>query len=113
MPWARDLARAQINALPVGPTASERAADTPIVVLEVEDQFRSRVIYWRWHTPHPYDFTARVVLEVARRVATSDLYGWLTPGQVLSPRKNELSSGVGYLRGCRLDDREPRMAETA
>jgi hypothetical protein len=104
IPAVRDLARVQIDALPDGPAPQDRKVETLTLVLEIEDLFQGTIIDWRWHTLNPYDFTAQVVVEVAKRVAASQLTGWLTSSEVLLPKKEDLTSADGYLRGCRLDD---------
>lgn len=111
MAWARDLARLQFDALPSGPTPRERRDETHVMVLEVEDVFQGLVLHWAWHTPNPYAFTARVVVEVAKRVAAGELYGWLTPAEVLQPTKDDLYGRIEYLRGCALDERRSPVRE--
>jgi short subunit dehydrogenase-like uncharacterized protein len=109
---ARDLACLQFSPLPDGPTKEERRREDHVVVLEIEDLFQSRVLHWAWRTPNPYDFTARVVLETARRVAATTLVGWLTPAQVLTPESPaDLSADRGYLRGCTLQERPAAVPE--
>ena len=105
MRWTRDLVRLQLNLLPEGPTARDREAEGHAVILDIEDPFQERILDWLWHTPNPYDFTTRVVVETAKRVARSELSGWLTPSEVLQPSKQELTANDGHLRGCRLDER--------
>jgi hypothetical protein len=105
MPWARDLARLQLNALPAGPTPQERATETHFIVLEIEDPFQNRIVHWGWRTPNPYDFTARVVVEIARAIPALKQDGWRTPSDVLRPTKADLIAPSGYLRGCELHER--------
>jgi short subunit dehydrogenase-like uncharacterized protein len=88
MTWVRELANFQISFLPPGPTETEREAQTHVVLLEIEDVFREKVVEARFETPNAYQFTAQVVIAIARRLASdreSDppLIGWLTPSQVL------------------------------
>jgi short subunit dehydrogenase-like uncharacterized protein len=111
MPWARDLARLQFDALPSGPTPRERRQETHVIVLEIEDVFQELLLHWAWHTTNTYNFTARVVVEVAKRVAAGDRYGWLTPAEVLQPTKDDLCGGIEYLRGCALDERRSPVRE--
>jgi short subunit dehydrogenase-like uncharacterized protein len=111
IPWVRDLARLQISALPEGPTRQELRTETHVILLEIEDPVRSRIINWRWQTPNAYQFTAQVVVAVAKKVAEDKpamekLTGWLTPAEVLQPQKEDLTGDPGPLRGCRLDDRK-------
>ena len=105
IPLVRDVGRLQLMALPVGPTPEERAADTGLLVLEIEDPFQARVVHWAWHTPNSYDFTAQVVVEVARKVAGSDRSGWWLPSEILQPTTQDLEGRADYLRGCRLAER--------
>ena len=69
---------------------------------EIEDRFQTRIIDWHWHTPNPYVFTARVVVELAQRVMRTALNGWLTPGDLLDKGLEDLTADSGFLRGCRL-----------
>ena len=102
MPVSRELARAQFSILPDGPTEHELAAEPHTIVLEIEDRFQTRIIDWHWHTPNPYVFTARVVVELAQRVMRTGLNGWLTPGDLLDKGLEDLTADSGFLRGCRL-----------
>jgi short subunit dehydrogenase-like uncharacterized protein len=113
LPLTRDLARVQLSALPVGPTPQERRAETHCIVLEIEDAFQTRIVHWGWHTPNPYDFTAQVVVQVARAVASGDWPGWRTPAEVLRPVRKDLTAQAGYLRGCHLHARRTILQETA
>jgi len=108
LPWTRELAALSVTTLPLGPTPQERAMERHRIVLEIEDPLQRSLVGWRWHTPNPYDFTARVVVEIGRRVVSSasTLSGWLTPAEVLSPSTSNLTSPASaedYLRGCSLD----------
>jgi len=102
LPVSRELARAQFSILPDGPTERELAAEPHTLVLEIEDRFQTRIIDWHWHTPNPYVFTARVVVELAQRVMRTALNGWLTPGDLLDKGLEDLTADSGFLRGCRL-----------
>lgn len=114
LPWTRTLAGLQFDALPAGPNKEERAAESHLVVLEIEDRLQQRVIDWTWHTPNPYDFTARIVIDIACEVAKANgaLYGWLTPAEVLQ-RTADLQNPVGALRGCRLTERKTELSDVA
>jgi hypothetical protein len=120
MSWARELARLQLSALPAGPTPQERRTESHFVVLTIEDLYQNEVIDWGWHTPNPYDFTARIVLEVASTVVNEHLSGWLTPSDVLKPTKASLTHPEhaderppSYLRGCQLTERRTLTKPTA
>lgn len=110
-PWSRNIVRLQLNALPEGPTPQERDSEPHLLVLEIDDRFQRPLIHWAWHTPNPYDFTARVALEIARRVARSNQYGWLTPAEVLQPTLDQLLGPTGYLRSCHLTQRHTAALE--
>ena len=89
MTWVRELANFQIGFLPPGPSETEREAQRHVVVLEVEDVYREKVIDLRFETPNAYQFTAQVAIAAASRLASEPagakvpLTGWLTPSQVL------------------------------
>jgi short subunit dehydrogenase-like uncharacterized protein len=102
LPVSRELARAQFSVLPDGPTEHELATEPHTIVLEIEDRFQTRIIDWHWHTPNPYVFTARVVVELAQRVMRTSLNGWLTPCDLVDKRLEDLTADSGFLRGCRL-----------
>jgi hypothetical protein len=104
----RVVARQQIDLLPPGPTEQELGTERHIVLLEIEDPVRTRIIDWWWETPNAYQFTAQVVLEIAKRLAGAGYEGWLTPGAILGLEKFHLVDGPKYsdaLRDCRLHDR--------
>ena len=105
IPWVRALARQQIELLPPGPTKQELREERHVILLEIEDPVRTRIIDWRWETPNSYQFTAQVVLEIARETAKGQAAGWLTPAAVLRPRKGDLTGDLGALRNCQLHER--------
>jgi hypothetical protein len=76
-----------------------------VVLLDIETPDRARVIDWRWETPNVYQFTAQVVVEIAVKTLQDRSIGWLTPGAILHPQRQDLTSSEGALRGCRLDER--------
>ncbi|SEB16069.1 saccharopine dehydrogenase NADP-binding domain-containing protein [Variovorax sp. YR216] len=84
--WSEMLA----DQLPEGPSPRERERDRHTVLLEIEDARLQTVIDWQLDTPNCYDFTARSVVAVAKRIlcATADeidasLRGWRTPAELL------------------------------
>ena len=99
------LVEQQIRFLPPGPSDEKLRDEHAIVLLDIEDPVRTRIVDWRWETPNPYQFTAQVVVEIAKRLIANPLTGWLTPGAVLRPTKASLTAAVGALRDCRLSDR--------
>jgi hypothetical protein len=92
------------------PTERELRDERPVVLLEIEDPVRTRIIDWRWETPNAYQFTAQVVVEIAKEIAEGASVGWLTPGAVLRRRKNDRTSNRA-LRDCRLNARMSRAPE--
>ena len=53
IPWVRFLAGQRIGLLPSGPTKQELRDDKQVVLLEIEDPLRTKIIDWRWETPAP------------------------------------------------------------
>ncbi len=78
------LVQQPISFLSEGPTLEERESDTHIILLDIEDPFRTRIINWRWETPNVYQFTAQLAVAVAMQVAKGKLEGWCTPAQALA-----------------------------
>jgi short subunit dehydrogenase-like uncharacterized protein len=105
IPGVRFLVRQQIEFLPEGPTPEDLRDETHVILLDIEDPARAKLIDWRWETPNAYQFTAQVVVEIAAKTVKGPSVGWLTPGAVLRPLPNQLTSTHGALRGCRLDER--------
>jgi saccharopine dehydrogenase (NAD+, L-lysine-forming) len=70
---------------------------------------RTAVVDWWWETPNAYQFTAQVVVAIAGKIAADGAAGWLTPGEVLQPRRDpatgQLAGASDALRDCRLNDR--------
>ena len=105
IPGVRFLVQQQIEFLPEGPTPEDLLDERHVILLDIEDPARARLVDWRWDTPNAYQFTAQVVVEIAAKTIEGSGVGWLTPGAVLHPRRQELTSTQGALRGCRLDER--------
>ena len=82
-PGVRGAANASLGFLPVGPEVEERMATRHVVLLEIEDPFRQRLVEWRLETPDVYQWTAQVAVAVAMRVTRPGLKGWVTPSEVL------------------------------
>jgi short subunit dehydrogenase-like uncharacterized protein len=101
------LVQQQIKLLPPGPTDEELEHDREMVVLEIEDPVRTRLVHWRWETPNAYQFTAQVVVEIARRLTGAGVIGWRTPGTILQPHKAQLTAMQGVYRNCELSERLP------
>jgi short subunit dehydrogenase-like uncharacterized protein len=99
-PYARGLTQAQMKLLPEGPTAEERQAGRHVVVLEIEDEFHTRVIDWCFQTPDVYQLTAQIAVAAARNMARSGFTerGWLTPAEGLGLTKIE---GADAFEGCK------------
>ncbi len=105
IPWMRALTQAQLSLLPEGPTQEELKRQRHVVVLEIEDAYRTRKIDWQWETPNVYQFTAQLVVEVARQVAATQENGWMTPAQALRSLDLVKVDDSGPLRGCVLKQR--------
>jgi short subunit dehydrogenase-like uncharacterized protein len=109
LPWVRDIAAFQIDGVVPDPTPQALETETRTLVLEIDDPQQQRILEWCWQTPNPYLFTARVVMAIAQQLAEhrASVHGWLTPSEILQPKKAELTSTVGYLRDCTLRQRRP------
>jgi short subunit dehydrogenase-like uncharacterized protein len=111
LPWMRTLVRYSTELLPEGPTDTELAEQREILLLEIEDVFRTRIIDWRWETPNAYQFTAQVVVAISGALASGakqsgePLSGWVTPAEVLRAADVRITDPAGALRGCRLEMR--------
>jgi hypothetical protein len=111
LPLSRAITSVQLWLLPDRLTKPELEEDRQVVVLEVEDRFRRRVVDWRWSTPNTYQFTAQLALAIARKLATSGpaakLRGWLTPAEVLEPAVVDKKLDGDAFQGCYpLDERQ-------
>jgi hypothetical protein len=109
LPWVQTLTHAQLSFLPDGPGPQELARQRHIVVLEIEDLYRTRLIDWRLETPNVYQFTAQLAVAVARRVVDGKLTGWITPATALDLPADALdqkeSDRDEVLRGCTRQER--------
>ena len=100
-PGVRGAANAWLGLLPVGPEVEERMETRHVVLLEIEDPFRQRLVEWRLETPDVYQWTAQVAVAVAMRVTRPGLKGWVTPSEVLGFTKEALEKASDRaLRGC-------------
>ena len=102
---AKALAVPMTEVLGTGPTAKEREHERHVVLLDIEDAYRTRLVDWRWETPNVYQFTAQLVVAVALRLAAGSYAGCLTPAQILADLSLEPPSQGSVLRGCRLERR--------
>lgn len=106
LPAVQAVTQQSVALLAAGPTQAERRDERHVVLLEIEDRFRSPLIEWRWETPNVYQFTAHLVAAVADELCNAtDLVGWVSPSQALEPAKLVLDASDGPLRGCRLQRR--------
>ena len=114
LPILRELTRWQIDMLPEGPDAKERADNSHRVVLQIEDRYRQLVVDWCIATGDPYELTARLALAVARKVAeTESPGGWLTPADVLGLWQSLIDQGLDSpLVGCRTERPSKAVAHT-
>jgi short subunit dehydrogenase-like uncharacterized protein len=108
LPWARALMGAQLSLLPEGARHQELERQRHVVVLEIEDVYRRRLIDWRWETPNVYQFTAQLVVpiacRVAHRAAEGKQLGWVTPADALGLQ----NTNVDLLPDCKLEKREAK-----
>jgi len=112
LPWVRAITAAQLSLLPDYLTQSELDQDPHVVVLEIEDRFRRRLVDWRWKAPNVYQFTAQLAVGIASTVAPPRaLKGWVTPAQALGtiPLRADKSLAGDTFRGC--DGLEERQSE--
>ena len=111
LPWVRSLTDAQLSFLSDGPGPQELKQERHVVVVEIEDQYRTRLIDWRLETPNVYQFTAQLAIAVARSVVDQKLAGWITPAHALNLPTDALDRKDAErdkaLRGCK---RQGRMA---
>lgn len=106
IPAVRAVVQQPAALLAEGPTRDERRDERHIILLEIEDPFRSVLIDWRWETPNVYQFTAHLVAAVAAELGTGKpLKGWVTPAEVLGAIPAGAPDPLGPLRGCRLQRR--------
>ena len=100
------VAQQSVGVLAAGPTQEERKEERHLVLLEIEDAFRSPLVSWRWDTPNVYQFTAHLAAAIAAQLCVAkDLAGWVPPCEVLRPLQLALDASTGPLRGCRLQRR--------
>ena len=81
-PW-KEISRRWLGLWPNGPGREERDVSSQIVVAEVEDRYQ-RCVRGRLETDNSYDFTVRVVAEIAQALVSSDaplVGGLFTPQQ--------------------------------
>jgi len=101
LPLARWVIGAQLSLLPESPAQSELDRQRHVVVLEIEDLYRRRLVDWRWDTPNVYQFTAELVVAIARGVAKGvKEAGWVTPAAALGV----ISLGQYPFRDCSLPE---------
>jgi short subunit dehydrogenase-like uncharacterized protein len=111
IPVVGALARTQIAFLPAGPTEQELEDERHVMLLQIEDAYRTKIIDWRLDCPNVYQLTAQIAVAVAAQVAGNlddpdrRLTGWRTPAEILGPLEWPLPGDCEALRGCRLDDR--------
>ena len=108
LPWVRALTAAQPQLLPDCLSQSEQDQDPSVVVIEIEDRFRTLLVDWRWKTPNVNQFTAQLVVGTARNVASCGATGWVTPAQALRPIElnSEFEVKGDEFQGCELEERQ-------
>jgi short subunit dehydrogenase-like uncharacterized protein len=110
LPCVGAVARFQASLLPEGPTAYKRLASRNLVVLQIEDAWRTPVIDWRLAGPNIYDVTADAVTKITECFCKDQLprglSGWCTPAEVLGPCVDPATMAPGIpLDGCSLERR--------
>jgi hypothetical protein len=90
--------------LPDSETFDQMERDWQVLVLQIDDVRQAGVVDWRLKTPHFYQFTAQVAVEVARCVALGGHTGWTTTSEVLGEVSFD-SVGGDVSRGCHLQRR--------
>lgn len=108
-PIVRKLAALAVDILPDGPSPQERDRERQMLLLSIEDPMQEPLIDWCLSTPNAYDFSARVALAIAQRVAvgSSSCRGWKTPGSVLREANVTLQTrqADGPVRECEIAKR--------
>jgi short subunit dehydrogenase-like uncharacterized protein len=112
-PWlqvavVQGLARRATSFLSTGPTQGGRDQNRHVVLLELEDGWRRRVIDWRLETPNVYQFTAQLVAGATIALAVGSFKGFRTPADVLGPAPLTPSAVGDVMRGCSFTDRGAR-----
>jgi short subunit dehydrogenase-like uncharacterized protein len=100
-PMAQTWLKAHAQLFPEGPTATERAVHSCVVVAEARvDNGRTAVA--RLRTPEAYTFSAHSVVAIAERVMAGDVeFGCQTPGRVYGA---DFALGVDSVTREDLDD---------
>ena len=97
-PWVQAVAKTQLDMLPVQLSGVELVGAKHVVVLEIEDVYRQRLIDWAWETPNVYQLTAQLSVGVAVGVLAGGREGWLTPAEPLSRLGDQ--PRAWFLRDC-------------
>ena len=112
-PWLKvalfqGLARRATGVLSTGPKQGGRDKKRHVVLLEIEDVWRRRVIDWQLETPNVYQFTAQLVAGATIALAVGSFKGFRTPADVLGPAPLTPSAVGDVMRGCSFTDRGAR-----
>jgi len=82
LPLAQRYMKAHARLFPEGPTATERAVHTCVIVAEASTRDR-RIVSSRLHTPEAYTMSARTAAAIAERAIRDDVEpGFQTPARV-------------------------------
>ena len=85
LPLAQSWMKAHAQLFPEGPTATERAAHSCVIVVEAETPAGRRWVS-RLHTPEAYSLSAQTAAAIAGRVLAGDVEpGFQTPARVYGP----------------------------
>lgn len=104
-PPVRAMAKVLLGSMPDGPPPQLLAQERNVVLLEIEDVYRARLIDWRWETPNVYQFSAQLVVAVACSIAAGVKIGWVTPSDALALQLPDLESPSAALRNTKLEKR--------
>ncbi len=103
----RALCRSWFHCLPDGPDRLERSMEPHTIVIEIEDEERTRVIDWRLRSPNFYEVGARLALATTEALASRTYSRLVSPAEVLEDcdLAAEPPRYGAALRGCVLDRR--------
>ena len=96
--WMKRFLKGRIDKMPEGPTDTERAASSHVLIAEATDA-RGNTVRSRLRTPEGYTLTSATALEIARRVCAGEAKpGFQTPSLAFGPDL------ILDFAGCQRDD---------
>jgi hypothetical protein len=105
LPLVQAMTKMSLASMPEGPSTEALAQERNAVVLEIEDEYCTRLIDWRWEIPNVYQHTAQLVVGVSRNIANGDKIGWVTPSDALSLNLVDFEKPKEALRDTKLERR--------